>query len=268
MKFNNCAAWAKGLYKTRDSQSRIWMDLAHCINNDGWTVYTKKDVAVWCLSQFDDEPDFWKRSQSHFGYLDMFNHMDAYLLLNPTLSLEDAIILYFKDCLRFKNISDFEEGGYKPANWVLPLRLQPACYIDYLHREPVFVFAEMQCDAEARIDKTFKDFKNQKPYYNIPEWNENNNFDTIESKLQGKNWFDVVTDLGCEDGCDVHEINGDILALYRTFINLEDNFYIELGRYSYATGYDKTKKYRLYTKKIKNSIYPWYDNKLVKIEEL
>lgn len=37
---------------------------------------------------------------------------------------------------------------------------------------------------------------------------------------------------------------------------------------AWATGYNKTKKYRLYTKKIKNSIYPWYDNKLVKIEEL
>lgn len=284
MKFKNCAAWSKGWYKQRDKISSWWMDLAHCINNDGWTIYTKKDVAQWCLHRLDSEPDFFKKSHGSFGFFDMFEHFtkdtDFAQWHGETLDMYDKIILYFRSCLSCKSFKDFEEGGFKPANWVLPLHLHDAWYSDGRYNpdnKPEFHFAEMRCDAEARVQEMFKDLVDQKPYYSFESWDADHNFDHIESSLRGKFWYDVVTDLGCEIGCDTYLISGEHLnrVSYNNCLeidlsiilgNNEDSIYASLGRYSYSQGYDKNKTYRVY---VKHSIrmFDWGDGNIDKNDE-
>lgn len=282
MKFNNCAAWAKGWYKQRENISAWWMDLAHCINNDGWTIYTKKDVAQWCLHRFDSEPEFFKKSHGSFGFYDMFEHFTKLAQWHgETLDMYDKIILYFRSCLSCKSFKDFEEGGFKPANWVLPFKLHDAWYDDgqwSSNHKPVFHFAEMQYDAEERVKEMFNELNEQKPYYSFESWNADHNFDHIESDLRGKFWYDVVTDLGCEVGCEVYEISGEHLnrVRYNNCIeidltniihsNNEDCIYASLGRFAHSQGYKKDKTYKVY---VKHSIrtFEWSNGNIDKNDE-
>lgn len=289
MKFKNCAAWAKGWYKHRENISAWWMDLAHCINNDGCTIYTKKDVVQWCLHRFDSEPEFFKKSHGSFGFYDMYEHIkrdiDWARYHNEghnegELTIEDLIILYFRSCLSNKSKSDFEEGGFKPANWVLPFNLNEAWYDDgkwSSDHKPKFHFAEMLCDAEERVNQMFKDLDDQKPYYSFESWDADHNFDHIESDLRGKFWYDVVTDLGCEIGCDAYLISGEHLNrvsynncleidLSNILGNNEDSIYANLGRFAHSQGYDKNKAYRVY---VKHSIrtFDWGDGNIDKDDE-
>ena len=54
MKLNHTALYCKGWYKAREGGIKtMWMDMAHCIHADGWSPYTKEDVANWCLIRLD-----------------------------------------------------------------------------------------------------------------------------------------------------------------------------------------------------------------------
>lgn len=67
--FNNCAAWAKGWYKRRPNIKAWWMDLAHCINIDGWCcVLTKTDVVQWILHRFDEDQEWWRQETAMFNF--------------------------------------------------------------------------------------------------------------------------------------------------------------------------------------------------------
>lgn len=280
MKFNNVVAWSKGWYKRRVNKSAWWMDLAHCINNDGWTVYTKKDVVKWILDRFDTEPEFWKKD-CRFGFFDMFEHFDRYYT-DEKLDVNDKIILYFRSCLSVKSKTDFEDGGFKPANWVLPLDRADAWYDNGEYTEdhkPKFHFAEMLCDAQARVDEMFKDLNEQKPFYSFKSWDADHNFDYIESQLDGKDWKDVVVDLGSEIGCEIYKVSGLVLSSMRNnyikYLNEKgDDMLFEAGRFSHSFGYDENKMYKLY---IKHTIEKddWFGDieythnyKIIKIEEV
>lgn len=280
MEFNNCAAWAKGWYKQRKNVSAWWMDLAHCINNDRWTVHSKGDVVAWCLARFDDDNEFFKKANPRFGFSDMSYHFERYDRLYDDVSLDfgDKVVLYFKDCLSTASKFHFKEGGYKPANWVLPFRLEEPWYEDGTYtsdHKPVFHFGEMMCDAEKRVNEMFSDLSDQKPYYSFTDWDAEHNFDHIESALERKNWKDVVVDLGVEVGCELYSIPGTTLVSQgRTSCIYFDTWYASLGRYAHSIGYDANKTYTLYIKHIVRNvdygdgvIERQEDHKIMKIEE-
>lgn len=277
MKFNNCAAWAKGWYKQRKNVSAWWMDLAHCINIDGWIVYSKKDVASWCLARFDEEPEFFKKGNCRFGFSNMAYHFNRYdsLYDNLTLEYEDKVILYFKDCLSTMPKTAFENGGYKPSKCVLPLYLREPWYDDGSYstdHKPTFHFGEMNCDAENRIDEMFSDLPKQESFYSFID--DNDVFDYIESSLERKNWKDVVTDLGAEVGCFVYYATGEDLRMFIAHgcidADGEEETYTKLGRYEHSNGFDVNKTYRLYIKS-ENVLHIWgyeKEHTLMKIEEV
>ena len=135
----------------------------------------------------------------------------------------------------------------------------------------------MLCDKEERVKEMFKDLDDQKPYYSFESWNADHNFDHIESVLRGKFWYDVVTDLGCEVGCEVYEISGEHLnrVSYNNCIKIdminiinstEDCIYASLGRYAHSQGYEKNLTYNVY---VKHSIrtFDWGDGNISKDDE-
>ena len=55
MRFGNVGLYCKGWYKYRHGGCKnMWMDMIHCINADGWLLWSKYDVVTWCMHHMDD----------------------------------------------------------------------------------------------------------------------------------------------------------------------------------------------------------------------
>lgn len=245
MKFNNCAAWAKGWYKMRD-KSAWWMDLVHCIYFDGWScLLTKQDVVSWILHRFDEEPGWFRKGHSSFGFTDLITQIQKYKEYaswanEPIPDDGDCIIMYFRSLLYCKKMDDFDEGGYKPNDFVLPFSLHEAYYSDGRlsdDNKPSFEFAEMHCDAVARVNKSFKNIPDQEFKYYA------SSFEDIEGDIRNKNWKDVITELGCE--CDCDSFIYSYALNNREYIKYNDK-HIDLNIYAHSEGFDPSHKYRIY----------------------
>lgn len=250
MKFNNCAAWAKGWYKTRENTSAWWMDLIHCIYFDGWScLQTKQDVVTWILHRFDEEPEWFRKGYSCFGFTDLITQIQKYKEYaswhnEPIPDDGDCIIMYFRCLLSCKKMSDFDEGGYKPNDFVLPFSLHEANYSDGRwsdDNKPSFEFAEMHCDAVARVNKSFKDLPDQE----IKDYA--SSFEDIEGDIKKKNWKDVVTELGVEQDCDTFIYDKELN--HRSNIEYDDK-YINMNIYNNSIDFEPNKRYRIYYKTI------------------
>lgn len=258
MKFNNVVAWAKGWYQERENVTAWWMDLIHCINNDGWCLQTKQDVVNWILNRFDAEPEFFKKDYGCFGFADMYQRInrDKWLYKDEAeLSTEDCIILYFRSCLQCKSKEHFEEGGYRPSNFVLPLTLHSAYYSDgyWNNGIPEWKPAEMMCDALKRVDEMFPNLPEQKERHWL--YNDEENFDKIEEAICGKNWKDVRVLCGRECGCEKFLVSGSYLNKRESVKSgLTDEYgdviYFDMGIYSNSIGFDENKTYYLYVQTI------------------
>jgi hypothetical protein len=247
--FNNCAAWAKGWYQTRPNVKAWWMDLAHCINNDGWTnISTKAKVVNWILMRFDEDPEWWRLGCCNFGFADMYENItkDKYLYYNDlNLSTEDCIILYFRRCLSIKS-NDCFTGGFKPSNDVLPLVLYDAYYSDgyFNNGEPSYVPAEMMCDTLARINQMFPDLPEQKiddMYFT---------YESIETMLGGAAYTDIQIPIGSDANAKFtktytgEELNREPVSLPVGITNkYGEKIWADLELFSYCIGYEPTKKY-------------------------
>lgn len=256
MIFNNCAAWSKGWYKQRKNVSAWWMDLAHCINNDSYSIYSKRDVIDWIMHRFDQEPDFFKQDYNCFGYYDMYHSINKYKMYyndtNTQIDDEDAIILYFRCVLASKSFVHFDDGGYKPSNDVLPLRLGTS----WQDREGRWYPGEMMSDALKRINDSFPLLKEQK----VSEYC---TFNRIEAALINKRWDDVVTPLGSECGCTKYIIKGHYL---NKIDGLDYNGeWFDMGNYSHSFGFEMEKDYKIYVKN-KKTIFGIIGKIVTKIE--
>lgn len=131
MKFNNTVAYCKGFYVSRPGDVfEMWKDMAHCIMCDGWTIFSKQDVARWCLHRLEDfAKEFPKEAwQVSFGaFYDKIEHnrqiikiSQRYHNLNRELDDYDYIIWTFRDFIRYLDGDKFTEGVI-PNDIVLPI---------------------------------------------------------------------------------------------------------------------------------------------------
>ena len=238
MKFSNVVAYCKGWYAKRGDVDTMWMDLAHCINVDGWSVFTKKDVANWCMHRIDD----WKDDIPNLSYFNLIydindnkRRYDWYRNDGKTLSFEDAIIWTFYSYISAMDGNKFTEG-VRPSNEVLPFRLNNACYYPNISNK--YHFAEMMCDRLAEIERMFPDYPEQK----LKEWY---SFEKRESQLAGrdKHWENVLVRCGTDSLLDCKEVVVSGKTLNNSGnIKFDGEHYFDMNIY-YHCKFDPDKEY-------------------------
>ena len=189
--FGNVVAYSKGWYKKRDQK---WMDMIHVINADGYSLRTKQDVAAWCLHRLDDYremPDFPYPNQLSISYIfgEVNKHIErSKLYYGRQIDQLEAIIEVYLNIVMELNVNWFT-SGVKPSNDILPLYLHtPYC----LKHEQKYIFAELLCEAQERVNKIFPDYEEQK----IEFWNDYIYQETI---ISNKSFKDVVIPVGYDN---------------------------------------------------------------------
>lgn len=253
MKFGNVALYCKGWYKHRSNGVKtMWMDMIHCVNTDGWTLWTKNDVVDWCMYRMDNmrnDPSFPYKNQLDLSYF--WKEINAIIrrdkwYYHEELDMNDAIILHYRNIISNLEGKYFNELLVKPNENVLPLHYHEAYYNDGQYRpnnEPSFTFADMHCDIVNKINAYFPNHKEQE----IAD----NEFEKVESWIRGKKWEDVEVIIGTDSllDCEEIEISGEILYNARS-IKFKDDDYLDLNIYSHCINFDKEKKYLCRVKKV------------------
>lgn len=200
MKFGHVVALCKGWYKYRSNMLHLfWMDMAHAINADGWTMQTRNDVARWCLNRLDEmrEDKSLANYSNQFRLSYIFDKVHDHIRYaswydKREMTEDDAIIWMFRDIVMGIEGKYFDEW-VKPDARVLPLALNDAYYDDgkyNVDHKPVFHFAEMMCDYEAKIKEHFPNAKDWEPFYS------GDSYDWTESFIHKDSWKDVQIELG------------------------------------------------------------------------
>lgn len=264
MKLGNVVLLCKNWYKMRDSNrlDLFWMDMAHAINADGWTVKSKCGVVAWCMNRLDDMRDDPKlanyKNQFKFGRL--YSEIDGWIRRaswnNIELSREDAIIWVYRDIVSNLDNSCFDER-LKPDMYVLPLSLQESWYDDGRYsKEPKWHPAEMMCDYMAKVNEIMPDAKDQ----DICK----DDYDLIESFLKKESWKDVQIELGEDNLNDCIEVECTAFDLKNHLI--PDYGHIEMRKFENCNDLsnceDPEKKYivRLKTVVTKYDTPEWKDD--------
>ncbi len=253
MKFGNVALYCKGWYKHRDgSVKNMWMDMLHCINADGWSLWSKNDVIDWCMHRMDslrEDKNFPHKNQLDLTYFwkevnDIIRRDEWYY--HEGLDYGDAIILHYRNIISNLESEYFNELLVKPNENVLPLTYHEAYYSDGQYRpnhEPSFTFADMHCDVIAKVNEYFPNYKEQE----IAD----DEFEKIEAWIRGKKWEDVVVLIGTDSllDCEEVEVSGELLCNPGN-IKFKNDDYLKLNIYDHCINFDKTKKYLCRVKKV------------------
>lgn len=252
MKFGNVALYCKGWYKYRDgSVKNMWMDLLHCINADGWSLWSKKDVVEWVMHRMDDmrnDESFPYKNQLDFTYfwneVNEIKRRDEWHY-HEGIDIEDAIILHFRNIISNTETKYFNEMLVKPNENVLPLYYREAYYSDgqySYNRKPNFTFADMHCDVMERINKSFGDFEDQEI--------DTDEFEKTEGLIRDKNWEDVVVICGTDSllDCEEVELSGNFLNNTHNLHLIDDDF-LDLNIYDHCINFDDNKTYVCRVKK-------------------
>lgn len=148
MKFSNVIAYCKNWYQHSGDVDTMWKDFAHCIHNDGWNVYTRKDVATWCLHRIDDfveeHPEEAKKVTPYQLFCAISRNKQIVSIstkeLNRELDDSDHIIWAFRDIFAYIDGDLFTEGVI-PNEKVLPLNdcisdsMWEKCFHNYKEQE-------------------------------------------------------------------------------------------------------------------------------------
>lgn len=239
-KFTNCSAWAKGWYQHRPNLSAWWMDLAHCIHADGWCgVNSKKSVADWVCNRLDQDGDYIRKQiYNPLGFLDFraFKEKNSIYYGKEELSEDDYIILYFHYILMTQSK---QQEGIRPSDEILPFHYEKAyVYEDTAAHKNVYVPSEMKCDVLNNIQRLMPNFKEQEvsPY---------SKFEYVESQLVGKDYTDVLVQIGSDADATIKEVVlGEQLLHTTDCITIGDTD-VELGIFSHSIGFNPTEKYEL-----------------------
>lgn len=230
MKLGNVALLCKNWYKMRNDNrlDLFWMDMAHAINADGWTVKSKKDVVAWCMNRLDDMRDDPKlanyKNQFKFGMLyDEINnciHRASYYS-KIKFSQEDAIIWVYRDIVSNLDNNCFDKW-LKPDARVLPINLQEAWYDDGRYSGgPKLHPAEMMCDYIEKVNENMPEANDQDIYEDDYDW--------IESFLKKESWKDVQIELGEDNLNDCIEVECRAFDLKNH--SIPDYGYINMGKF-------------------------------------
>ena len=267
MKFGNVVLLCKGWYKMRDNNRLdiFWMDMAHAINADGWTMRSKRNVVAWCIHRLDDMRDDPKlinlKNQFKLGRL--YDEINDWIRRASwskiELNQEDAIIWVYRDIVSNLNIECFDER-FKPDKRVLPVNLNEAWYDNgrYGSKGPKLYPAEMMCDYIEKVNNIMPDAKDQ----DIQE----DEYDWVESFLRKESWKDVQIILGEDNLNDCIEVECTALDLKNHTISDLGYSYIELGKFDNCKDLieceDPKKKYIVRLKKVitKYDIPEWEDD--------
>jgi len=252
MRFGNVALYCKGWYAYRHGTCKnMWMDMIHCINADGWSLWSKKDVVTWCMHRMDDmrnDPNFPYKNQLDLAYF--WNEVNEIIRrdswhYHEGIDIEDAIIIHFRNIISNIEMKYFDENLVKPNGNVLPLRYRDAYYSDgkynYNH-EPSFTFADMHCDVMELINKSFSDFEDQEI--------DVNEFEKTEGWIRDKNWQDVVVICGTDSllDCEEVELSGNFLNNTHNKY-YKDNDFLDLNIYDNTINFSDNKTYVCRVKK-------------------
>lgn len=253
MRFGNVGLYCKGWYKYRHGGCKnMWMDMFHCINADGWLLWSKHDVVTWCMHRMDDmrkDDNFPNKHQLDFSYF--WNEVNEIIRrdewhYHEGIDFEDAIILHYRNIISNLEIKYFDKLLVKPNENVLPLCYGEAYYSDGkygFNHEPSFTFAEMHCDVIEHINKSFVDFEDQD--INPDE------FEKIEGCIHDKNWEDVVVICGTDSllDCEEVEVSGELLCNPEN-VKFTDEDFLDLNIYEHCINFNKEKTYLCRVKKI------------------
>ena len=233
MKLGNVVLLCKGWYKMRDNKrlDLFWMDMAHAINADGWTMKSKKDVVAWCMCRLDNMRDDPKLAnyvhQFKFStlYDDVNNWIHRASWSNIELSQEDAIIWVYRDIVSNLDNNCFDEC-LKPDPRVLPVNLHEAWYDDGKYsKAPKLYPADMMCDFIEKVNEIMPDAKDQ----DIRE----DEYDWVESFINKESWKDVQIILGEDNLNDCIEVECTAFNLKNHTIPGFDD-HIELGKFKHC----------------------------------
>ena len=272
MKFGNVALYCKGWYQHRSKGVKtMWMDLIHCINADGWSLWSKQDVVEWCLHRIDDmkgDENFPYKNQLDLSYFwnevtDIIRRDKWYY--HEDIDFDDAIILYYYNIISGLEKKYFDKNLVKPNENVLPLQYHEAYYSEGKYNtdhKPSFTFADMHCDVIDRINKFFPDFEDQ----DIKD----NDFEYYEGWIRGKKWEDVLVRVGSDNLIDCEEfiISGKVLCNPGN-IKFKDDEFLDLHIYEHCDNFDKNKSYICRVKKIVDhyDYGDWVEYKLMSVKE-
>lgn len=252
MRFGNVALYCKGWYKYRHGSCKnMWMDMLHCINADGWSLWSKNDVVTWCMHRMDDmrnDDNFPNKHQLDLSYfwneVNEIKRRDEWYY-HEGIDFEDAIILHYRNIISNLEIKYFNELLVKPNENVLPLHYSEAYYCDgkySFNHEPSFTFADMRCDVMERINKSFGDFEDQ----DIKE----DEFEKTEGWIRGKKWEDVEVICGTDSllDCEEVEVSGELMCNPGN-VKFTDEDFLDLNIYDHCINFDKEKTYLCRVKK-------------------
>ena len=266
MKLGNVALLCKGWYKMRHNTrlDLFWMDMAHAIEADGWTMKTKNDVATWCLHRLDDMCNNPKLSnyKNQFTFSYILDSINGWIRRaswsNIELSQQDAIIWVFRDIVQGLSKDCFDEE-LKPNPNVLPVDLQESWLDDGKYgKKPKFHFAQMMCDYIDTVNETMPNAKEQ----DIDE----DDYNWVESFLNKESWKDVQIELGEDNLNDCIEVECRAFDLKKRNIPSIGEYYIELGKFENCKDLEECKDFnkklivRLYKKVTHYNTPGWEDD--------
>ena len=250
MKFGNVALYCKGWYKYREgSIKNMWMDLLHCINADGWSLWSKEDVVTWCIHRMDDmrkDENFPHKYQLDISYfweeINKIKHRNDWIS-KDLISYEDAIIMHYHNIISCLPKECFTEGFIKPNEHILPLQYNTA-YVDdgRYSKNPSWDHADMHCDVIEKINKMFPDYKEQEI--------EDDEFERQEAWIRGKKWEDIVVLIGSDNLNDCEEVilSGEFLNNTHNKHYKDDDF-LDLNIYEHTINFNDKSHYRCRVKK-------------------
>ena len=270
MKFGNVALYCKGWYQHRsNSVKTMWMDMLHCINADGWSLWSKEDVVEWCLHRMDalrEDESFPHKNQIELSYFwkevhDIIIRDEWYY--HEGLDFNDAIILHYRNIISNLEGKFFNEMLVKPNKNVLPLYYREAYYNDgkyNLDHTPSFTFAHMNCDYIENVNKIFPNYKEQDI--------DKDEFEHQEAWIRGKKWQDVLVRIGSDSLLDCKEV-----TLSGKFLNnthnehYEGENFLDLNIYDHTINFDNEKNYICRVKKIieQHNFGDWVEYKLMSV---
>ena len=254
MKYGHAVAWAKCWYQYRSRDiSKWWMDLAHCIDQDGITVFNKADVARYCANQIDtfqvkhpDDYHMWSFSRL-FDEINNIKRQYKFFSksINPDekeLDDESAIIYVWRSLMQSLDNSYFDEW-HKPDNFVLPLKMYGSCISKGIYNtigKDEWIPGDMLCDVKKRIDEAFSDATED--YVPADE----KRFNCVEERLHIDEPKDVLVRIGDDYGSDIiiKNISGHILnhPLSSPFGVDDEIVYLELKNFTNCE-FDNNKTY-------------------------
>lgn len=254
MHFGNVAAFCKCWYEYRGGVDKMWMDMIHCIDADGWTLETERDVALWCLHRLDElreDPLFTHKHQLDLGYFfnEVFeNQRRAKWYYNMELSTDSAIIQTYRDIISNTERKCFD-SGVKPNENVLPLSYHDAWYDDGKYSNgPKLYPRDMHEDVIKRIEESFGEYKEQDI--------EDGRFEEVEARIRHKSYKDVVVLIGTDSLLDCEEAEMTGKEIVKKHYNDEC---LNLDIYSNCDDIDSEKTYvlRIAKKRIWDEYYEY-----------